>query len=156
MEKAIIAFSFDDGRLDNYTNAYPILKKHHLPATFNITSGYIKGNIDQIKNLINFAVLCLYSSNKICGKELESNTKNILNQTTKSKNKPKKKSNKDSKVSTDIETRMSNMEAKMDNMEKRMDNLEKRMDNMEAKMNKMESDIASIKTMVSELVKMKK
>ena len=36
------------------------------------------------------------------------------------------------------------------------ENSEKRMDNMEAKMNKMESDIASIKTMVSELVKMKK
>ena len=49
MEKAIIAFSFDDGRLDNYTNAYPILKKYHLPATFNITSGYIKGNIDREK-----------------------------------------------------------------------------------------------------------
>lgn len=49
MEKAIIAFSFDDGRLDNYTIAYPILKKYNLPATFNLTSSYIKGNIDKVK-----------------------------------------------------------------------------------------------------------
>ena len=109
----------------------------------NALEQYIKENIDQIKKLINFAVLCLYSSNKICGKELESNTKNILNQKTKFQNKSKKKPNKDSKVSTDIETRMSNMEAKIDNMEKRMD---KRMD-------KMESDIASIKTMLLDLGK---
>jgi hypothetical protein len=109
----------------------------------NALEKYIKENIDQIKKLINFAVLCLYSSNKICGKELESNTKNILNQKTKLQNKSKKKSNKDSKVSTDIETRMSNMEAKIDNMEKRM---EKRMD-------KMESDIVSIKTMLLDLGK---
>lgn len=47
MERAVIAFSFDDGRLDNYTNAHPILKKYHLPATFNITSGYIKNEIDR-------------------------------------------------------------------------------------------------------------
>lgn len=47
MDKTLIAFSFDDGRLDNYTNAYPILKKEGLPATFNITTGYIKGNIDR-------------------------------------------------------------------------------------------------------------
>ena len=132
---------------------------------------YIKENIDQIKKLINFAVLCLYSSNKICGEELESNSKNILNQTIKPQNKLKKKSNKDSKVSTDIETRMSNMEAKMDNMEKRMDNMEAKMDNMEKRMSnmeakidnmekrmdkrmdKMESDIASIKTMLLDLGK---
>lgn len=49
MDKAIIAFSFDDGRLDNYTNAYSILKKYGLPATFNITTGYIKGVIDKEK-----------------------------------------------------------------------------------------------------------
>ena len=137
----------------------------------NALEQYIKENIDQIKKLINFAVLCLYSSNKICGKELESNTKNILNQKTKLQNKSKKKSNKDSKVSTDIETRMSNMEAKMDNMEKRMDNMEAKMDNMEKRMSnmeakidnmekrmdkrmdKMESDIASIKTMLLDLGK---
>ena len=45
MDKAYISFSFDDGRIDNYTKAYPILKKHNLPATFNITTGYIEGKI---------------------------------------------------------------------------------------------------------------
>ncbi len=137
----------------------------------NALERYIKEINNQIKRLINFAVLCLYSSNKICGKELESNTKNILNQKTNLQNKSKKKSNKDSKVSTDIETRMSNMEAKMDNMEKRMDNMEAKMDNMEKRMSnmeakidnmekrmdkrmdKMESDIASIKTMLLDLGK---
>ena len=41
MNKALINFSFDDGRIDNYTIAYPILKEFGLPATFNITTGFI-------------------------------------------------------------------------------------------------------------------
>ena len=119
----------------------------------NTLEKYIKENINQIKRLVNFAVLCLCGSNKICGEELESNTKNILNQKTKPQNKPKNISNKDSKVSTDIETRMSNMEAKMDNMDKRMDNMDKRMDNMEKRMDKMEKDIDYIKTTLFSLLK---
>lgn len=47
MDRALIAFSFDDGRLDNYTNALPILKKYNLPATFNVTTGYIEGVVDR-------------------------------------------------------------------------------------------------------------
>ena len=43
MKKACLNFSFDDGRIDNFTIAYPILKNYDLPATFNITTGYIKG-----------------------------------------------------------------------------------------------------------------
>lgn len=43
MEKALINFSFDDGRLNNYTIAYPILKRFKCPATFNITTGFVKG-----------------------------------------------------------------------------------------------------------------
>lgn len=38
-----IVFSFDDGRLDNYYHAFKILKKHNLPATIHITTGYIDG-----------------------------------------------------------------------------------------------------------------
>ena len=37
--------SFDDGRRDNYTVAMEVLKKENLPATFNITSGYIEKTI---------------------------------------------------------------------------------------------------------------
>ncbi len=39
--KTFIGFSFDDGREDNYTIAYPILKELNLPATINITSRFI-------------------------------------------------------------------------------------------------------------------
>jgi len=37
LKKNSIAITFDDGYLDNYTNAIPLLKKYGLPATFFIT-----------------------------------------------------------------------------------------------------------------------
>ena len=43
MKKGYVSFSFDDGRIDNYHVAYPILKKYNLPATFNITTGFVEG-----------------------------------------------------------------------------------------------------------------
>lgn len=46
LEKGYIGLSFDDGRIDNYTIVYPLLKKYNIPATFNITTGYIKGDKD--------------------------------------------------------------------------------------------------------------
>lgn len=45
MERALINFSFDDGRRDNFEIAYPILKLYDCPATFNITTGYITGEM---------------------------------------------------------------------------------------------------------------
>ena len=47
MNKAYISFSFDDGRIDNYTIVYPLLKKYNLPATFNITTAYVEGKINK-------------------------------------------------------------------------------------------------------------
>ncbi len=41
LDKCLVSLSFDDGRIDNYTIAYPILKKMDMPATFNITTGYV-------------------------------------------------------------------------------------------------------------------
>ena len=43
MQQALIGLSFDDARADTFLNGYPILKKYNLPATFNITTGFIKG-----------------------------------------------------------------------------------------------------------------
>lgn len=37
-EKKRIAITFDDGYLNNYTLAWPILKKYNIPATFYITT----------------------------------------------------------------------------------------------------------------------
>lgn len=40
-----IALSFDDGRRDNYIAFKEILEPLHIPATFNITSGYVNRDI---------------------------------------------------------------------------------------------------------------
>ena len=44
MKKLKICLSFDDGRKDFYDYAFPILKKYDLPATLNVTSGYVDGS----------------------------------------------------------------------------------------------------------------
>lgn len=38
-----ILITFDDGYLDNYELALPVLKRHSVPATFFITTGFIDG-----------------------------------------------------------------------------------------------------------------
>ncbi len=44
-----IVLSFDDGRRDNIRVANGILIKYNIPATFNITTGYINKNIPKSK-----------------------------------------------------------------------------------------------------------
>lgn len=38
-----VSFTFDDGRKDNFTCAYPVMKKHGIPGTLFCTTGYIDG-----------------------------------------------------------------------------------------------------------------
>ncbi len=45
MEQCLIGLSFDDGRIDNYTHVRPLLERYNLPATFNITTGYVLGQL---------------------------------------------------------------------------------------------------------------
>jgi len=53
--KKPIVLTFDDGYDDAYTQAYPILKKHNMTATFYIITGQIGNSermtVDQIKEL---------------------------------------------------------------------------------------------------------
>ena len=51
-----VVVTFDDGNLDVFTNAYPIMKKYGFVATFYVVESYINGEdmvtTDQLKELI--------------------------------------------------------------------------------------------------------
>ena len=55
--KKIVWITLDDGYRDNYTNAFPTLKKYHLKATINLITDQIKNGqankltMDQIKEM---------------------------------------------------------------------------------------------------------
>lgn len=44
--------TFDDGYLDNYTNAYPILQKHNFPAIIFLTTNHIESDMPFYWDLI--------------------------------------------------------------------------------------------------------
>ena len=41
---SMVCLSFDDGRADNYTTVWPLLRQKGLAATFNICTGYVLGD----------------------------------------------------------------------------------------------------------------
>ena len=54
LSKYPVWITFDDGYKDNYINAYPVLKRLNIPATFYITTGFVSrpdagsGNADSL------------------------------------------------------------------------------------------------------------
>lgn len=52
-----IVLSFDDGRKDFYTNAFPILKKYQLKATLNVVTGFLGRNDLPVFASANYACL---------------------------------------------------------------------------------------------------
>jgi len=42
LPKRAVIVTFDDGYLDNYVHAFPVLRKYQIPATVNLTTGYIE------------------------------------------------------------------------------------------------------------------
>jgi peptidoglycan/xylan/chitin deacetylase (PgdA/CDA1 family) len=51
-----VALTFDDGYLDNYTRAFPILKRHGLPATFYVTTDCIDNRALLWTGLLRFVI----------------------------------------------------------------------------------------------------
>ena len=45
-----VVFTFDDGRRDNYTYAYPVMKKYGITGTLFCTTGYIDGTWQKDKS----------------------------------------------------------------------------------------------------------
>jgi peptidoglycan/xylan/chitin deacetylase (PgdA/CDA1 family) len=48
-EKPAVAITFDDGHVDNYENAAPLLEEFNVPATFFLTAGYVDRDPDVIR-----------------------------------------------------------------------------------------------------------
>lgn len=52
-----LALTFDDGHYDFYSNAWPILKKHNLPASLYVTTGFVDGTTWLWPDLLKYILL---------------------------------------------------------------------------------------------------
>jgi len=57
LPKNAVVITFDDGFSDNYVNAYPVLKKHNVAATFFISTTYIGFNVTFWFNLVSRIIM---------------------------------------------------------------------------------------------------
>ncbi|QOL26500.1 polysaccharide deacetylase family protein [Thalassotalea sp. LPB0316] len=59
-DKRYALITFDDGYIDNYTDAFPILKKHQINATFFLTTNFVDSNTipwwDQVAFILRHAI----------------------------------------------------------------------------------------------------
>jgi len=66
-----VMITFDDGYLDNYTDAFPVLKRHRVPATFFVTTGFIDHAQvpwwDEIAWMVRHSPLCGLPENRWTG-----------------------------------------------------------------------------------------
>lgn len=63
-DKPIFCITFDDGWLDNYTLAFPILKKHNAPATiFVVTDAITTGNLFWVDEFVQKAAHLFHAPN---------------------------------------------------------------------------------------------
>ena len=81
LRKHTLAITFDDGYIDNFTTAKPLLEKYDLPATFFITSSNIGRKTefwwDELENLILFSpqlptTISIFINQKLIESELGS------------------------------------------------------------------------------------